>query len=226
MINIIVKYFLYFIIYSFMGWCLEMIYQSVKDKKMVNRGFLIGPLCTIYGWGVILIILLIGKSTGDILAVFLKAILVCSILEYSTSYVLEKLFKARWWDYSDEKFNINGRIYLGTMIPFGLGGTFIIYVLHPAICNFVGRFSDRFLFILAIILFVIFLADNIISFGVLNKIKKQINNAKKDSTEFIREKVMEWLEDNSILYRRLKSAYPKVEIHTKLNNTLKKYKRN
>ena len=81
MIDIVVKYFLYFIIYSFLGWSLEMLWQSIKDKKAVNRGFLIGPLCTIYGWGVLAIIILIGTSTGDLLAVFLKAILVCSILE-------------------------------------------------------------------------------------------------------------------------------------------------
>ena len=128
MLEIVVKYFLYFIIYSFAGWSIEMVYQSIKDRHIVNRGFLIGPLCTIYGYGVLIIILLIGTNTKDLLAVFLKAILVCSILEYMTSYVMEKLFKARWWDYSDEKFNINGRICLGTMIPFGLGGTLIVYV--------------------------------------------------------------------------------------------------
>ena len=226
MIDIVVKYFLYFIIYSFLGWSLEMLWQSIKDKKAVNRGFLIGPLCTIYGWGVLAIIILIGTSTGDLLAVFLKAILVCSILEYSTSYIMEKLFKARWWDYSDEKFNINGRICLGTMIPFGLGGTFIIYFVHPIIEKFINGFSNNTLLITAIIIFVIFLVDNIISFGVLNKIKNQINSVKKDSTEYIRDKVMEWLGNNSVLFRRLKSAYPKLEIHTKINKTLKKYKKN
>lgn len=226
MIDIVVKYFLYFIIYSFLGWSLEMLWQSIKDKKAVNRGFLIGPLCTIYGWGVLAIIILIGTSTGDLLAVFLKAILVCSILEYSTSYIMEKLFKARWWDYSDEKFNINGRICLGTMIPFGLGGTFIIYFVHPIIEKFINGFSNNTLLITAIIIFVIFLVDNIISFGVLNKIKNQINYVKKDSTEYIRDKVMEWLGNNSVLFRRLKSAYPKLEIHTKINKTLKKYKKN
>ena len=226
MIDIVVKYFLYFIIYSFLGWSLEMLWQSIKDKKAVNRGFLIGPLCTIYGWGVLAIIILIGKSTGDLLAVFLKAILVCSILEYSTSYIMEKLFKARWWDYSDEKFNINGRICLATMIPFGIGGTFIVYVLHPIVERFVSSIPYNTLYIIAAIIFVIFLVDNIISFGVLNKIKNQINYVKKDSTEYIRDKVMEWLGNNSVLFRRLKSAYPKLEIHTKINKTLKKYKKN
>ena len=139
---------------------------------------------------------------------------------------MEKLFKARWWDYSDEKFNINGRICLGTMIPFGLGGTFIIYFVHPIIEKFINGFSNNTLLITAIIIFVIFLVDNIISFGVLNKIKNQINYVKKDSTEVIRDKVMDWLGNNSVLFRRLKSAYPKLEIHTKINKTLKKYKKN
>ena len=225
MLDIIVKYFLYFVIYSFAGWCIEMVYQSIKDKHIVNRGFLIGPLCTIYGYGVLLIILLIGTNTKDLLAVFLKAILVCSILEYMTSYVMEKLFKARWWDYSDEKFNINGRICLGTMIPFGLGGTLIVYVIHPMIVNFVNRFSMNTLTIVSAIIFVIFLADNIISFGVLNKIKKQINYVKKDSTELIRDKVLEWLSHNTILFRRLKEAYPTFKITARLNKALEKYKK-
>ena len=223
--ELVIKYILLFFIYAFVGWCIEVVAKIIDDRKFVNRGFLIGPVCTIYGYGVLLIVLLIGTNTKDLLAVFLKAILVCSILEYMTSYVMEKVFKARWWDYSDEKFNINGRICLGTMIPFGLGGTFIVYVAHPIVVNFVNKFSMNTLTIIAGILFVIFLVDNIISFGVLNKIKKQITYVKKDSTEIIRDKVMDWLGHNTILFRRLKSAYPTFKITARLNKALEKYKK-
>ena len=92
----IVKYFLYFIIYSFIGWCLEVTCKLFQYKKFINRGFLIGPLCTIYGYGVLAIVFLIGKDTSDMLAVFLKAIFVCSLLEYFTSYFMEKMFNAKW----------------------------------------------------------------------------------------------------------------------------------
>ena len=99
---------------------MEVICKFIEQKKFINRGFLIGPICPIYGYGILAIILLIGKNATDILSVFLKAILVCSVLEYLTSYFMEKLFKARWWDYSKRRFNLNGRICLETMLPFGI----------------------------------------------------------------------------------------------------------
>ena len=117
--EIVSTYFLYFIIYSFMGRMMEVICKHFELKRFVNRGFLIGSICPIYGYGVLGIILLVGRNTTDLLSVFLKSILVCSILEYLTSYFMEKMFKARWWDYSKRKYNINGRICLETMIPFG-----------------------------------------------------------------------------------------------------------
>lgn len=107
---------------------MEVICKLVEQKKFINCGFLIGPICPIYGYGVLGIVLLIGKNRMDLLSVFLKSILVCSILEYFTSYFMGKLFKARWWDYSRRKFNVNGRICLEMMIPFGILGCFVIYI--------------------------------------------------------------------------------------------------
>ena len=124
-------YFLLFIGYSFLGWLLEVTCKLIQYKRFINRGFLIGPVCPIYGYGVMGILFLIGEGATDVLGVFLKSILICSILEYFTSYFMEKLFKARWWDYSQKKFNINGRICLETMLPFGILGTFIYYILNP-----------------------------------------------------------------------------------------------
>lgn len=110
--EIVCKYFLYFIIYSFLGWFMEVCVSLWNKHKFINRGFLIGPYCPIYGWGCLAIILVVGKDTSDILGVFLKAILICSLLEYFTSYFMEKIYNVRWWDYSNKKFNINGRICL------------------------------------------------------------------------------------------------------------------
>lgn len=214
---LISKYFLYFIIYSFIGWAMEVICKLFEQKRFINRGFLIGPICPIYGYGVLAIVLLIGNSTQDILAVFLKAILVCSILEYFTSYIMEKLFSARWWDYSKKKFNINGRICLETMIPFGLLGCFVIYIAHPFVIHIVSYLSPTITSCLSILLFIVYLIDNIISFNVLNKIKKEIKKQELDSTERIRKQVLEWIDANSYIYRHIKSAFPKFKIHTKLS---------
>lgn len=205
---VIVEYFLYFIIYAFIGWCLEGFCKLVETKQFVNRGFLIGPICPIYGYGVLFILLLIGNNTSDILAVFLKSILICSVLEYFTSYFMEKLFHARWWDYSRKKFNINGRICLETMIPFGILGTVVIYIIHPFIKMIISLFSKNMLIVIASILFIIYLVDNIISYNVINKIKNEIKSEKKDNTEIIKEKILVWLNNNSYFYRRFKRAFP------------------
>ena len=123
-------YFLTFIIYSFVGWIMETLFCFFVTKKMVNRGFLIGPICPIYGVGCMLLIFLLNKYINQPIALFALSIIVCSILEYFTSYIMEKLFKVRWWDYSDKKFNINGRICLETMVPFGILGTLIVYFMN------------------------------------------------------------------------------------------------
>ena len=212
------KYFLYFIIYSFIGWLMEVVLKSKDEHKFVNRGFLIGPICPIYGFGVLLIILLVGNSKSDLLAVFLKSILVCSVLEYFTSYFMEKLFHARWWDYSKNKYNINGRICLETMLPFGILSTIVIYVVHPLVIKFVSLFSNTLLIILTILFGILFIVDNIVSFNVMFNIKKEFHKIKKDNTDYIKGKVSKWLEENTYLYKRIRYAFP----NFKIKNIIKK----
>lgn len=194
---------------------MEVICKLIEKHKFINRGFLIGPICPIYGYGVLLIVFLVGSLKGDILAVFLKSILVCSILEYLTSYFMEKLFNARWWDYSQRRFNLNGRICLETMLPFGLLGVFVIYILHPLIVSLVNKINPSLIILLAIITFIIYLGDNIFSYFIMNRIKKEIKNNDKDNTEAIKIYINSWLSNNSIFYRRLKSAYPNFIIKLK-----------
>ena len=131
MYNTIKIYFLLFLIYSFVGWCMEVGLKLVERKKFVNRGFLLGPYCPIYGYGAILITLLLNDFKSKPVILFLMAILICGILEYLTSFFMEKIFHLRWWDYSKKKFNINGRICLDTIVPFGILGTVIMYVTNP-----------------------------------------------------------------------------------------------
>ncbi len=210
--NIIAKYTLYFFIYSFVGWLLEILCKWIAQKRFINRGFLIGPICPIYGYGGLGIVLLIGRYTSDILAVFLKAILICSLLEYVTSYLMEKLFHVRWWDYSKKRFQINGRICLETMIPFGLLSCLIIYMVHPAIENFVNVVPIWLQIIFACLLVLIYIIDNIVSFHVMNKMKTEIKRQTIDNTEMIQKSILEWIDSNSTLYKHIKNAYPKFKI--------------
>ena len=105
--NTVVDYFLYFIFYGFMGWVIEMIYNVCVLKRVVNRGYLIGPICSIYGFGCLITVLLVGSDSHNLLEIYVKGFLVCAFLEYFTSYFMEKLFRARWWNYSRHKFNLN-----------------------------------------------------------------------------------------------------------------------
>lgn len=206
-------YFLLFMIYSFIGWCMEVTLKLIESRKFVNRGFLIGPYCPIYGYGAILITFLLKKYTDDVLALFIMAILVCGILEYTTSYCMEKIFKARWWDYSKNKFNINGRVCLETIIPFGLLGLLIMYVTNPFFLAKLNQLPEIWLNILFWTLLVLFIADNIVSTVVISYIKKALKFIGKelDSTEEMTKKIREVLTQKSPLHRRLANAYPKLE---------------
>ena len=212
MLLLISKYIIYFIFYSFVGWLIEVIRIFLREKKFVNRGFFIGPILPIYGFGVLFITMLITGGFNDILSVFLKCVFVCSILEYVTSYVMEKIFKARWWDYSNKKFNINGRICLETMIPFGVLGSLVVIVVHPFVIRSIDYLSDRTTLIIGCILGIIFLIDVYLSFSVLIRIKNKIEKSKLDNTEEVRDKVNECLINNNVFFKHIANAYPKFKI--------------
>ena len=199
--------FLLFIIYSFLGWCMEMVVCYFAIRKWVNRGFLIGPICPIYGWGCLLIILLLKRYLDDPLVLFVMSMVLCSMLEYYTSYLMEKLFKARWWDYSHKKYNINGRICLDNILAFGILGLLMMYFINPFVVKMLEFVSTKVLNIVAIIIFVIFLIDNIVSLKVISGFKKVAKSIHKDSTEEITKKVREILSSQGKLYRRLVSAF-------------------
>ena len=220
--NTVTNFILYFFIYSFLGWLLEVFCKFFEEKKFVNRGFLLGPICPIYGYCVVLMILLIGTGDKDILSIFLKSILVCSIIEYSTSYIMEKVFKARWWDYSNKRFNINGRVCLETMLPFGILGTLALYFLQPNFSKFVSLFSFKVKLYLTLTLLLLYLLDNAISFKVMKKIKIQIKKQKEDNTSVIKKQVTDWINEHSFLYKHIIKAFPHFKIIDKVKNLVSK----
>ena len=124
-------YILLFFTGAFLGWVMEVVCKLIQFGRFINRGFLIGPYCPIYGFGAVLVTALLTPFSASPPAVFVLAMAVCGTLEYLTSYVMEKLFHARWWDYSHRRFNLNGRVCAGTLIPFGLLGLGMVYVARP-----------------------------------------------------------------------------------------------
>lgn len=207
-------WFMIFITYSFIGWIVEIVSVGILQKKIINRGFLIGPYCPIYGVGAVIMTLLIDVNQNDLFGIFVKSMVICAVLEYTTSYLMEKLFKTRWWDYSDKKFNINGRICLETMVPFGIGGSIIVYIISPLMVGIYTWMPNILLTILSISLAVIFISDIIVSLNIINSVKNTFNNARKDSTEEITKKVKKALLNNYLSTRLIK-AFPNSRPKTK-----------
>ena len=222
-------YFLLFMIYSVIGWCMEVTCKLIQYKRFINRGFLIGPYCPIYGYGAILITILLKKYIYDPWVLFVMAILVCGTLEYLTSFFMENIFKARWWYYSQRKFNLNGRVCLGTIIPFGILGLFIMYVSNPFLLDKLELIPEVWLNWISGILFSIYIVDNIVSTFVIRYVKKAELIAGKDldNTEEMTTKVKEILENKSVLHRRLVKAYPTlIAIKSKIDKKTKEIKQN
>lgn len=215
MFNTICRYCLLFFIYAFIGWCMEVMVTLYKDHKFVNRGFLIGPICPIYGYGCLLITILLYRYTDDIIVLFTMAIVICSILEYFTSYFMEKIFHARWWDYSTKKFNLNGRICMETMIPFGILGCVVMYAVNPLLNILLSQIPVTAINTITLIFIFIYIVDNVISFEVIKKMKNVAFSVNKDNTEEITRKVKAVLMSKDIFTKRLIKAFPNLEIFAK-----------
>lgn len=128
----------FFFIYSLLGWMMETTLVSIQQRRFVNRGFLVGPCCPIYGVGMVLFLLALTPWAAYPLALFLGGALVATLLEYGTSWAMEKLFAARWWDYSHFRLNLNGRVCLPISLCWGGLAVLFIRFLHPPI----GRLID------------------------------------------------------------------------------------
>lgn len=221
MLKTIEIYFLLFLTYSIIGWIMEVTLKLIHDKKFINRGFLIGPYCPIYGFGVLLLTILLKKYQDDFVATFIFSILICGTLEYFTSYFMEKIFHARWWDYSQRKFNINGRICLETLIPFGIMGCSIIYLTNPILLETLNRLPVTLVHIISIILFIGFTTDAIASFKIIANLK-EISLNLKDNTEEISNRVRKIITSKSKLHRRLVKAYPAIKTKVNLKDWITK----
>jgi len=201
------KYIILFALYSFFGWIFECIVVYFYTKKVMNRGFLIGPCCPIYGFGSLAIVIFLSRYKNDPIVLFTMTTIICSTLEYFTSWIMEKLFKARWWDYSDKKYHINGRICLTNAIAFGVLGLLVVNLIQPLFNKYLALLSIKAIKIIGITLLVLYLIDITISFKIINSFKKTASSIKKDNTEEITKKVKEKLLAMGGLYKRLVSAF-------------------
>ena len=204
---------LLFFAYSFLGWCIEVTLKYFQFHRFINRGFLTGPWLPIYGSGAVLITLAVNGLApleSSVGTTFALSFVLCGTVEYGTSYVMEKRFHARWWDYSQKPMNLHGRVWIGNLILFGLGGVLIIEVLDPLFLGLIGSLSLLRRQILAGVLGSVFLADYIMSHFVLKLVKTGVERSEADNTEEISREIRLLLRDRSVFHRRFAEAYPEV----------------
>lgn len=168
----------FFLIYSFAGWVLESVYKTICTKKIVNSGFLYGVFCPIYGIGALIMYLFLSICNNPI-TVFLTGSVVLSVWEYIVSWGIEKIFHETYWDYSNYKFNINGRVCLLNSIFWGVLGVIFTYIVHPFVETQIIKINDIVLIVITVILLIIMLIDAIISIIKLNDISKKLETIKE-----------------------------------------------
>ena len=213
LINLILLFFAY----AFLGWCIEVTLKYFQLHRFINRGFLTGPWLPIYGSGAALITIAVkGLSPleSSVGTTFMVSFILCGVVEYMTSFVLEKRFHARWWDYSQKPMNLHGRVWIGNLILFGLGGVLIVEMINPLLLRLSGHLSFRLRETLAIILSSIFTADYVMSHFVLKLVKTGVENSEADDTEAINKEIRLLLNDRSFFHRRFAEAYPEVLYRT------------
>lgn len=186
---------------------MEVIINIFQHHKFINRGFLVGPICPIYGTGAVAISLVLSGAESPF-AIFCVSLVGSAILEYLASYLMEKFFRVRWWDYSNKPFNINGRICLTSLIAFGFFGVLAIKVITPALQSTLGELPAWLLYLIASSLFTILIADIFLSLWLVLGVRVTVGTVQKDATDEISERVQEILMGKGKLNRRLVKAFP------------------
>lgn len=156
-------YILFFFSFSFIGWCWEVGIHLVRDRNFVNRGVLFGPWLPIYGCGGVVIIFLLGRMKHSLLWTFLYSMIICTVIEYISSWALEMTLHTRWWDYSPYFLNINGRVCLMGTVFFGLGGCAMVHLLAPALSRLYHRIPRQAQMIACLFLITLFSMDTMYS---------------------------------------------------------------
>lgn len=188
------EWILLFTIYSLLGWICESTYCSILAKKFVNRGFLNGPFCPIYGVGALLIVKLLSPFSDNLVILFFASLLLTSLLEYLTGFAMEKLFHAKWWDYSHRRFNIQGRVCLGNALIFGVMGVVVMRLVHPFVMRLVQMIPSFLAPFLAAGLAVYFVGDTVVTIRTILDLNKKVAELQKVLDE-IREKSRAVLEE-------------------------------
>ena len=200
------RYLVAYFVFSVLGWIWESIYCTVKERKWQNRGFLYGPLCPIYGFGSIVALLVYDLISFGIIhqlswwMILIIGFFFSMVLEYPTSYILEKLFHARWWDYSDLPLNINGRTCVITSLGFGIGAIIIMNYLIPSYEQALVIIPASIIAISCVIFVAIHSSDITLTISHLTNFQKNIDEMEEIFQSKMTETVDKIFERRSKLY--------------------------
>lgn len=226
----IVRIFCYFFIYAFLGWCAEVMFHTMITGKWVNRGFLNGPVCPIYGFGMLLILLVLDPLKKNIVLLFVGSVILTSGLEFITGWVLKNLFHLTWWDYSNRPFNLGGYICLEFSIMWGIAGVIIVEIIHPIIQRFIEALPFTVEIFFVVLFSVILILDFISTLATLIGFQRDVRELERiglgirklsDSLSHELSDVTK-LADNKVEETR-EELQAKLELLEKKNDILKKH---
>ena len=192
--------FAYFLIYSCLGWCLEVIYAAVTTGNLINRGFLNGPVCPIYGFGMVIVLFALTPLSHSLLLLYLGGVILPSALELVGGWALYKLYHTRWWDYSDYPFNIGGYICLEFSLLWGVGTLIVMKLVHPIIANAVALIPPLVGLILMFLLYALYAADTIATAFAASDLARDLDALEKvaDSMHAVSDAMTELLGTNAM----------------------------
>lgn len=206
-----------FLIYAFIGYIIEVLAILVEEKKLsLSRGFLVGPYLPIFGFGALVILFPLAKYQNDIFALYIFSVVLCGVLEYFTSYLMEKQYGFRWWDYSNKKHNINGRVCLENLLLFGIVSVLLVQFVNPLLVENINKMSSNIIIALGLIIVAIIVGDYIISIKTAYKVKNNLVVQKnKDNTSEIKKEAKKILNREPFLVHRLFISFPDVKENMK-----------
>ncbi len=183
MLTTILNYIWFFFIYAFLGWCTEVIFAACVRGVFENRGFFNGPICPIYGFGVVTVVLFLEPLKENFWILFFGSVALTSVLELITGYLMEKIFKHRWWDYSKMPLNIGGYVCLAFSLIWGFACVFLIDIIHPSIAFFVNHIPNLVTYIALPIFVITFLTDLIATSSSVFNFNKKLEEIDKKAAQ-------------------------------------------
>ncbi|MCE5342533.1 MAG: hypothetical protein LLF96_02955 [Eubacteriales bacterium] len=165
----------YFFSYAFLGWCAEVVFAAFKNGRFVNRGFLNGPVCPIYGFGIVAVLFCLQPFGQNLLLLYVGAVVLITVLELATGFIMEKLFHQRWWDYSKMPLNIGGYVCLPFSLLWGVACVLIVYGFHPVVARFTGLLPQPWSTALLCVFIAVILTDTAVSIAKALKLDQRLS---------------------------------------------------